>query len=115
VEAGDLGVDVPMLRGGSEQLFPWCHLRGAERRLSEVVEDERQTRVAPGQLRHIVEMIRVDRRQLEEEVVLRNHLERRLHVRPQDPVRVRLLMDQVAYPTQLRPGLEPCAPGARDV
>jgi hypothetical protein len=70
VHARDLGGDVGRGGGGFELLGPRRHRGGADGRLAEVVDDDREARKRTGELRRGAEVARVDGRKLEDEAAL---------------------------------------------
>ena len=84
------------------------------RRFGKVVDDESQPGVASGELGHVAEVIGKDGRQLEQQPALLEQAERRLDVAAQEPVRVGLLVDEMADSAQLRPTSQVVEPAACD-
>ena len=82
---------------------PVVHPVGAERRLAEVVDHDRQPGERRGKLGHVAEMAREDARQLEDQLPLLEQREALEHVVAEDPVRIGLVVDEVADAAQLRP------------
>jgi hypothetical protein len=67
-----------------------------------MVDDEREAGMTPRKLRDVADVVRVDRRELEHESVALEQLEGGLNLGSQDPVRIRLLMDQMPHAAKLR-------------
>ena len=86
---------------------------GAERRLAEVVYDDRQAGEALRELGQIAEMPREDAGKLEHEATFFHDGKALEHAGPQDPVRIGLLVDQMANPSQRRLPRQHAEPGLR--
>ena len=113
VEAGDLCVDVRPRGRCSKELLPPRHLVGAERRFAEVIDHDGQAGVAGRQRRDVVEMVRVHGRQLEQEPALLEQPQALPDRGAEDPVRVRLLVDEMPDPAELRAVLQLVQPPPR--
>ena len=106
VQPRELRVDVRGRGARSEPAFPVAEVAAPERRLPEMVDDQHEVREAIRKARDIVEVVRVDDRELQQHPGLLEQLERLEDRRPHDPVRVGLVVDQVPDGAHLRPTFE---------
>lgn len=102
VEAGDLRVHAR--HGGrlGQQRRPRLPAAGRDRRLGEVVDDHPQARYSRRDLGYELQMLGQDRDDVERDAVLGEHAERLDHLRPHQPARVGLVVDQVAHADEQR-------------
>ena len=91
-----------MARAGADQRLPLVHPIRPDRWLAEVVDHEPQIRKSAGELSRIPEVMREDDRQLEDESALDDEGKALEDLRLHDPMRIRLIVDQVAHRAELR-------------
>jgi hypothetical protein len=88
---------------------PWLELAARDRRLAEVIDDDLQPRVAVRQPRNVPEVPREDGGDLEYELVPGEQCEALADSVARQPVRVRLIVHQMAYAAKrgvVHPALE---------
>ena len=91
------------MRGRAAQIsLPRAHLRAAQGRLAQVVDHDRHVREASRKLGDVAEVTRIDAGQLQDESALIHERKTLEHLAPEDPVGIRLVMDEVADSAQLR-------------
>jgi hypothetical protein len=68
-----------------------------------MIDNDRECGIATREFWHITKMSREDSRQFEQDSVLLEKLESAAHLRPENPVPIRLRVDEVAHGAELRP------------
>ena len=106
VEPRHLRVHAGILGGARDEAPPRLVARGLDGRLGQVVDDHPQVRVAFRQGRDVLKMPRQDGDDIERDIVRGQDIQRRAHVRPEEPVRVGLRVDEVADAGEGRVGAQ---------